>query len=72
MDTVVNKITLIVALIVIAGLLFGVVGCSYSTIIQKRCINAGYPEYTTTIDFHGYCISWIDATKVVVPVGEIK
>ena len=70
--TKVDKLILIVVILALAFLMCGVIGCSYAAYVQQRCIKAGYPEAATTLDLEGYCISWIDATKVVVPLKEIK
>ena len=40
--------------------------------IRQQCTQAGYPEYAVTWNYEGYCISWINATKVVVPLDKIK
>ena len=60
----------VVLVLVLAVFLFA--GGIYSTVVEQQCLRNGYPEALTTIDLHGYCISWIDATKVVVPVGEVR
>ena len=64
--------SIIFVIVLVVFFVLGLVGCSYDTVVQRRCIKAGYPEYSTTITLEGYCISWIDATKVVVPLGEIN
>ena len=59
-------------LIVVMLLIFGylAVGCGYGIYAAQECLKAGYPESAFTLDLKAYCISWIDATKVVVPFVE--
>ena len=40
--------------------------------VEQKCTQMGYPEYTVTWNYTGYCISWIDATKVVIPLNELR
>ena len=72
MSKIVDTLVTIGIIILLLVLAYGVVGCSYSAYVGQECLKAGYPEAATTVDFKAFCISWIDATKVVIPLEEIK
>ena len=61
-----------VVIVAVVALFWIISICVFGANITRQCIEAGYPEYTVTWNYEGYCISWIDATKVVVPLDEIK
>jgi len=68
----IDRAFIVFVIVLVVFSVLSLVGCSYDIVVQRRCIKAGYPEHSTTITLEGYCISWIGATKMVVPLGEIN
>ena len=67
-----DRFLAIAVILILLLLAYLVVGCSYGAYTTRDCLKAGYPETAFTLDFKTYCISWIDATKVVVPLADIR
>ena len=72
MPTIIDKFIAIGTIILLLFLAYLVVICSYSLYVEQECLKTGYSEASITLNLKAYCISWIDATKVVVPFEEIK
>jgi hypothetical protein len=62
---------IVVAVLLIFALFWGLfveLPVTYRT--QMQCVHAGYPDYEVVWFLDAYCVTWEDATKIIVPLEE--
>lgn len=62
---------ILMAVVLVFMLIWGVfveLPVAYRT--QMQCVHAGYPDYEVVWFLDAYCVTWEDATKIIVPLEE--
>jgi hypothetical protein len=71
-DKLIGSVVIVLLVVMVSCLgVITMVETGVSLVTKKVCIEAGYAEYEV-FQFDGYCVTWRDGSKYIVPVSEVQ